>query len=158
MMFVCRACAVLCCAVTSRCYHFCVNLLRLLLRNRSVLAPPPLLPHDLPPPFHPSEDSEGATRCWKANLGDCHIVSCQPHAALAFSPVFVLNIAGPIEPCQHSARRPGVRPKRGFGIWCSCEVRGCSGAKLFQVVQVCREVWEGGRRGREGGGGRGGWV
>ena len=33
--------------------------------------------------------------------------------------------------------------KGGFGFWCLCEVRGCSGAKLFQVVQVCREVWEG---------------
>ena len=30
--------------------------------------------------------------------------------------------------------------KRGFGIWCLCEVRGCSGAKVFQVVEACREV------------------
>ena len=95
------------------------------------------------PPENPSAGSEGATRCWGANLGDRHIVKSLASRRLGFYLVFVLNIAGTIEPCQHSARRPGVRPKRDFGIWCSCEVRGCSGAKLFQVVQVCREVWEG---------------
>ena len=29
-------------------------------------------------------------------------------------------------------------------------MRGCSGAKLFQVVQVCREVWGKGERGGKG--------
>ena len=118
---------------------FFVKLLRLLLRNGCVLAPPPLVPHDLPTPFHPSEDSEGATRCWKANLGDRHIVSCQPHAALGFSRVFVLDIAGSIEPCQHSARRPGVRPKRwfrDFGVHVRCvgvQVQSCF--RLFRCVE-----------------------
>ena len=111
MMFVCRACAVLCC-------HFCVTLPRLVLRNpRSV-------------------GSDGATTCWKANLGDRHFVKSSASRRLWVVPRLRAEHRRADRTLPTLSTKTWCSSKRGLGFWCffkgswvfRCKgVSGCSG-------------------------------
>ena len=142
IMFVCRVCAVLCCAVMS---WFVV------LPFLCEPPPPPpektvrfgtlLLPHDLSPPFSRSVGSEGATRCWGANLGDRHIVK-----SLASRLWVAAGLRAEHRQADRTlatlSRKTGCSVKRGvwvFGVYVRCV--GGQVRREVQVVPGCREVW-----------------
>ena len=92
IIFVCRVCAMLCCA------HFCVNLPRLLLRTPG------------------SVGSEGATRCWKANLGDRHFVKSLASRRLWVVPGLRAEHRGADRTLPTLRTKTWCSSKRGFWV------------------------------------------